>query len=150
MRSRGFEFVKGYEDENKEEFLPQRKTELSAGYDIKSMEFHTIPPGGKVIVKTGLKAYMPHDEYLALHIRSGIAIKNDLELVNQTGIIDADYYNNPGNEGHILCAIRNVGEVDYEIKKGDRIVQGIFTKYLRIDEDIPGGQREGGIQSTGR
>ena len=68
IMSRGFQVAKGFE--NAEIILPERKTRLSAGYDIGAAEDCTIPPfkwGDKpTLVKTGLKAFMENDEYLVL------------------------------------------------------------------------------------
>ena len=71
-------------------------------------------------------------------------------LANSTGIVDSDYYNNPDNEGHIMIAYYNTGDTPYTVEKGDRIGQGIFMKYLTVDEDTASGMRTGGIGSTGK
>lgn len=130
--------------------LPSRGTKKSAGYDISIIEGATIAPNQKHIFKTGLKAYMQDDEYLSLHIRSSIGIKKGLILANVTGIIDSDYYNNESNEGHILIAVQNMSSCDVEIEAGERICQGIFSKYLIIDADDVNIERVGGIGSTNK
>ncbi|MBP2650273.1 MAG: deoxyUTP pyrophosphatase [Firmicutes bacterium] len=150
MRTRGFEVVAAYQDKGIE--IPERKTVYSAGYDIMAAEDTVIEPGVVSLVATGLKAFMPHDEYLGIHIRSGLSIKNALSLINSEGIIDADYYNNPGNEGHIMIAFFNHGANKVIVKKGDRIAQGIFTKYFITDGDDSkkNSNRSGGMGSTGK
>jgi dUTP pyrophosphatase len=148
VRIRGFEFVSMYKD--KDINLPHRKTTRSAGYDIEASENVVIPANGVAVVPTGVKAYMMDDEYLGIHIRSGLSFKNNLSLVNDEGVIDADYYNNPDNEGHIQIGIVNHSSEPVAIKKGERIAQGIFKKYLRVDDDSADGEREGGMGSTGR
>ena len=50
-------------------------------------------------------------------------------------IIDADYYNNKDNEGHIWIRIQNEGDSTVNLNKGDAIVQGIFLKYLTTQSD---------------
>lgn len=149
MRKRGFEIVKAYE--GKGIALPVRKTGSSAGYDIESAESITLLPQKITIVATGIKAYMQNDEYLGVHIRSGLSIKNGLALINGQGIIDADYYDNLENEGHIMLAIINHGAVPVAVEKGMRLAQGIFYKYLTIDGDAAGEgkERQGGMGSTG-
>ena len=109
-----------------------------------------IQPGEMKLIPTGLKAFMNYDEYLAIHIRSSMAIKRGLMLVNSTGIIDSDYYNNEDNEGHILIAIRNMGHETVTLAKGERVAQGIFSKYLVATDDLATGIRNGGIGSTGK
>lgn len=146
-RNRGFEVVSSWGEKNIS--LPIRKTAQSAGYDIESAIDIDLLPGKITVVPTGLKAYMKENEYLAIHIRSSMAIKHGIMLANSTGIIDADYYNNPDNEGHIMCALYNTTTEVFPISKGDRIAQGIFVTYEIVDGDKAEGARLGGIGSTG-
>lgn len=150
LRRRGFEVIQAYKAAGI--VLPQRKTAASAGYDLAAAEACVLPCGKVTLVPTGLKAYMQDDEYLGLHIRSGISLKHQLMLVNAQGIIDADYYDNAENEGHIMVAILNLGAADFLVEKGMRIAQGIFYKYLTVDEDEAGkgDARIGGFGSTGK
>jgi len=147
MKVRGFEVVTAYA--NQSIHIPVRKTAGSAGYDLEAAADAVLTPHAVTVVPTGLKAYMGQDEYLAIHIRSGISIKNGLMLVNGVGVIDSDYYNNPDNEGHIMIAIYNGGDRPYAIQKGERIGQGIFQPYLTVDDDAACGERVGGMGSTG-
>lgn len=148
MRNRGFEVISSFREKNIN--LPVRKTAHSAGYDIEAAESVSVEPGALALVATGLKAYMQADEYLGIHIRSSLGIKQQLLLANSQGVIDADYYNNSDNEGHIIIALRNMGDRTVTINKGDRIAQGIFYQYLTADEDFAEGIRSGGFGSTGR
>jgi len=145
---RGFEVVSKFEGQQIN--IPVRKTALSAGYDIESADYITLRVGEVTIIPTGLKAFMNDDEYLGIHIRSGTSIKNTLMMINSQGIIDADYYNNADNEGHIGVPVFNAGNFDYHVKKGDRIAQGIFYKYLTTTNDNATGERTGGMGSTGK
>lgn len=70
-------------------------------------------------------------------------------MANSVAVIDSDYYNNPDNEGHLMLPIRNVSRMPYTVKKGDRIAQGIFHQYYKIDDDSADDDRIGGIGSTG-
>ncbi|MDY5481746.1 MAG: dUTP diphosphatase [Veillonella caviae] len=147
MDIRGFEVITAYED--KDIHLPTRKTTESAGYDLECAEAVTLAPGELKLIPTGIKAFMAYDEYLAIHIRSSMAIKRCLALVNSTGIIDSDYYNNEDNEGHIMIAVLNYGTEPVHLEKGERVAQGIFSKYLITNDDDATGVRTGGIGSTG-
>lgn len=147
MDIRGFEVITAYED--KDIHLPTRKTTESAGYDLECAEAVTLAPGELKLIPTGIKAFMAYDEYLAIHIRSSMAIKRRLVLVNSTGIIDSDYYNNEDNEGHIMIAVLNYGTEPVHLEKGERVAQGIFSKYLITNDDDATGVRTGGIGSTG-
>ena len=151
-RIRGFEIAKGFENEGIN--LPERKTRCSAGYDIESAEDCVIPtfkPGIKpTLIKTGIKAYMPDNEYLMLCNRSSNPKKKGLILSNSVGIVDADYYGNIDNDGAIMFAFYNVFAEDVEIKKGDIIGQAIFQKYEIVDGDNAEGERVGGFGSTNK
>ena len=150
MKIRGFEIVSDWQAEDIH--LPQRQTGASAGYDIEAAADCVIPAGGMVLVPTGVKAYMQAGEVLTLNIRSSMAVKHSLMLANSVGIIDADYYNNPGNEGHIMVALVNLGKAEFIIHKGERVAQGIFLNYLTADDDTAGAGalRQGGFGSTGK
>ena len=150
MRIRGFEKIHKYKDVDFP--MPVRKTKTSAGYDICVPEDVALLPGRMVMVPTGVKAYMQEDEFLGVHIRSSMAIKKGIRLVNNVGIIDADYYNNPDNEGHIMLALVNTGLEPMVLKKGERVAQGIFYKYLTTDDDkdTEKEDRSGGFGSTGK
>lgn len=148
MRKRGFEIISAYKDKNIT--LPARKTAKSAGYDLAAGEDVLVKAGRSAVVPTGLKAYMQDNEYLGIHIRSSLAFKKHLNLINSQGIIDADYYNNPDNEGHIMIGLINFGTEDVQIEKGMRIAQAIFYKFLTVDDEIiEDTVRQGGFGSTG-
>ena len=87
-------------------------------------------------------------EYLELSIRSSGPLKHWLMLANSVGIIDADYYNNSDNEGHIYFQIINLSPVPIQLKKGDIIGQGIIHKYITTEDDCANGERKGGFGST--
>lgn len=131
--------------------LPKRSTKHSAGYDIRSVENHIIKPGDSCVVKTGIKACMNGDEVLYLFDRSSIGFKYDVFLSNSVGVIDSDFYSNTDNDGHICLKLINLGKNDYEVKVGDRIAQGIFMKYLTVDdEEEVTNIRKSGLGSTGK
>lgn len=149
MRTRGFEVAKEFEE--KSITLPTRKTTYSAGYDLAAAADYVIKPMQMVKVSTGLKAYMLPDEFLGIHIRSSLAIKHSIMLINSQGIIDSDYYQNPDNDGHIIIALLNLGQQDFIVKNNERIAQGIFYKYLTVDNEVlPNEKRVSGTGSTGK
>ena len=80
--------------------------------------------------------------------RSSNPGKKKLVLANGIGIIDADYYNNPDNDGEFMYAYYNIGDTPLEIKKGDIIGQVVFQKFLVTDDDNATGKRMSGFGST--
>ena len=149
-RVRGFEVAKGFEQAGIN--MPVRKTKYSAGYDVEAAEDCVVPAfkagQAPTLVKTGIKAYMPEDEYLMLCNRSSNPKKKGLVLSNGVGIVDGDYYGNPDNDGHIMFAYYNFYPVDTTIKKHDPVGQAFFQKFLITDDDKAEGKRMGGFGST--
>lgn len=131
--------------------LPKRSTKKSAGYDIKSLEDGIIKPGEAMTFKTGLKVCMNDDECLYILSRSSQGYKYNVCLMNSVGLIDSDFYNNPSNEGHFSVRLVNFGKDDFVVKKGDKLAQGVFSKFLTVDdEEEIEGERTGGLGSTGK
>ena len=131
--------------------LPSRSTRNSAGYDIRSIENVIIKPGESKAIKTGVKVSMNSDEVLYIFDRSSLGFKYDICLSNSVGVIDSDFYNNPDNEGPFQVKLLNLGDKDFEVKIGDKIAQGVFMKYLTVDdEEEIKGERKSGLGSTGK
>ncbi len=146
---RGFVIVNAYLD--KDVNIPKKATPGSAGYDFAAAESLSIAPGKIGICPTGIKAYMEKDEVLQIYPRSSLFLRKNLILVNSVGIIDHDFYDNSGDEGHIRILLYNMGHESQTIEKGERIVQGIFMKHLEANtEALLEGSRSGGIGSTGK
>lgn len=130
--------------------LPVRKTMYSAGYDF-YLPFDIMLESNQIIrIPTGIKVQMNEDEFLGIYVRGSIGFKYNIRMCNQVGIVDADYYNNNDNEGHIFIKLQNESEKNVSLKKGDRIVQGIFQKYYIVDDDDAEEKRKGGFGSTNR
>ena len=131
--------------------LPIRKTGKSAGYDFESLYDFILKPNEIIKLPLGIKACMNEDEVLMIFVRSSQGFKYNLRLCNQVGIIDSDYYNNVDNEGHIWIRLQNEGDKDYVVKKGDAICQGVFTKFLSVDnEEKITNIRQSGLGSTNK
>lgn len=149
---RKFELVR--EDMRKNEYipnLPKRGSKGSAGYDFVSTLDITLKPNEEVMVWSDIKACMGYDEVLKLYPRSSMGMKG-LEIKNTVAIIDSTYYSNPKNDGNIGFKLVNRGNEDITILKGDRIIQGVFLKFLTVDGDDDNllEDRVGGYGSTGK
>ena len=149
-RLRRFETAKGWE--NKGINMPIRKTAKSAAYDLEAAEDTVIPSfklGQKpTLIPTGLKAFMQSNEVLMLFPRSSSPKKQGIIFPHSAGIIDADYYGNVDNDGHIMIQCFNIKEEDIIIKKGEAIAQAMFQNFLVTDDDCAEGERVGGFGST--
>lgn len=170
---RGFEKVKGCKMDVK---MPERATKHSAGYDFYSAEDKVIPSLPKVLfkaffqafaedepieylksikdkikpslIKTNVKSYMQDGEVLMLYNRSSNPIKKGIVLANGVGCVDKDYYSNKDNDGNIMFQFWNILPFDIEIKRYDKLGQGVFHKFLIADNDNADGDRDGGFGST--
>ena len=107
--------------------LPKRATKGSAGYDFVSPLTFTLKPGETIKIPTGCKY--------------------GLNLMNQTGIVDSDFYYSD-NEGHIFVKLKNNGDKECTIREGDNVVQGVFLEYGITIDDEAAGVRNGGFGST--
>lgn len=149
MKIRGFEIAKGWED--KGITLPKRSTKNAAGYDVEAAEDIIVPvykPGIKpTLIPTGLKAYYMSDECFLLMSRSS-GPKKGLLTPHGMGLIDSDYYENEDNDGHFMVQVFNCSDKDLLIKKGEKIAQVVFMKYLLVDNDQADGIRKSGFGST--
>lgn len=131
--------------------LPKRGTKDSAAYDFYTCCDIIIPANSRTeIIATDIKAKMESDEVLLLFVRSSIGIKKGIVLSNGTGVIDSSYYGNESNDGNIGVSLLNTTNEDIKINKGDRIMQGMFVKYLITDDDNVTEERKGGFGSTNK
>lgn len=148
-KTRGFEVVK--EEMKRTDYtptLPTRATEHSMAYDFYSNSTYKVEPNKVAKIWTDVKAYMQDDECLVLNIRSSMGGK--FILNNLQGWIDSDYFSNESNDGNIGIFLKNISDETQYIKKGDRIAQGAFFKYLVADNGNTDNKREGGFGSTNK
>lgn len=130
--------------------LPRIATEGSAGADFFAPFDIYLRKGDEIKIPTGIKAHCHKYTRLTIVPKSGLGFKYYTRLANTIGTVDADYYGNPGNDGCIFVKIRNEGEKDLLITRGEAFCQGIFEPYIP-DRDHTGAEtveREGGFGST--
>ena len=128
------------------EIWPVSETEFVT---MEQMSKFTKETGCKpTLVSTGMKCKLDKGEWLQLSVRSSSPLKYWLMLGNGIGVIDADYYNNPDNEGEIFFQIYNLSPFNIQIKKGEAIGQAIILPYAVTDDDAACGERIGGFGST--
>jgi len=127
--------------------LPERKSELAAGYDIFSAEDVTVPAGGKATVATDVAVAIPAGHYGRVAPRSSLAAAAHIAV--GAGVIDADY------RGAVGVVLFNHGPDPFVVRRGDRIAQLILerisTPPVRAVTELPPTVRgAGGFGSTGR
>jgi len=136
---------------NENAIIPAYQTTGSSGFDLHCIDNFTIGKGQTLCVDTGLKvANIPDGIELQIRPRSGLAAKKSITVLNTPGTIDTDY------RGNLLVILINLGNVDQEFKRGDRIAQAVANRYERVlleevqEEDLVKTDRgDGGLGSTG-
>ncbi len=131
--------------------LPYYGSEGAAGADLKAHLSHDIvlKPDCSVLVPTGLRMAIPEGFELQVRPRSGLALKNQVTVLNTPGTIDSDY------RGEIGVILINHGKEDFVIKNGMRIAQAVLAPYYRAqfivsrDELASTGRGAGGFGHTG-
>lgn len=150
--SAGFDFhacltadepIKAYNLNNREVSVPVKGNGDEDPYFVAN-------PGIRYLVPTGLIMELEKStQMLAIHPRSGMALKKGIIMANCTGIIDCDYVD------EIFLMVYNISDTSVVIKHGDRIAQGVISNihHVNIGETTERPQqkteRMGGLGSTG-
>lgn len=112
-------------------------------------EFTKTSHARPTLVSTGVKCKIPTGYYLQLSMRSSTPLKNWIIMANAPGIIDADYYGNPDNDGEIYLQLINLSPFRIQLKAGDVIGQGIILPYCNLGDSVTT-ERIGGFGSTSK
>jgi len=124
-------------------------TDESAGFDLAAAHDVTVRPGQIVLVRTGLVIEVPSGYFLAIFARSSAPLKRGLIVSNGVGVIDPDY---SGPDDEVMIQVLNVTDAAVEVRRGDRIAQGIVLPSPRVSWEEVTGIREvtrGGFGATG-
>lgn len=126
--------------------LPTRGSRFSAGLDLYTVETVVIQPKQRAAVRTGLAVAIPEDYYGRIAPRSGLAMKQGLDVLS--GVIDADY------RGEILCLLYNTGDNPIELPAQTKMCQMILERIITpeptwSDELSDTSRGAGGFGSTG-
>ena len=131
--------------------LPHYETIASAGMDLRAHLENDIvlPPMERVIIPTGLFMELPVGYEAQVRLRSGLAAKHGLTVLNSPGTVDADY------RGEIGVILVNLSNTAFTIKNGERIAQMVIAKHDRAEwEEVQSlsdtSRGTGGFGSTGR
>jgi dUTP pyrophosphatase len=100
-------------------YLFKKANVNDAGYDISTYNDGIVPAWGSLLVNTNIKVNIPSGCYGRIASRSGLAVKHNIEV--GAGVVDCDYH------GEVKVLLRNLSDIPFEFKKGDRIAQFILT-----------------------
>lgn len=121
MKEEGISVFTVAEDEG---LVPLYATEDAAGADIRAnlKEDLIIPPQESRLVPTGIKVEIPSGYEIQIRPRSGLALKNQITVLNTPGTIDADY------RGEIGVILINHSKVPFVVTNKMRIAQMVLAK----------------------
>ena len=131
--------------------IPTYKTTGASGMDL--MAFIKKPirltPKSSCLIPTGLTIAFSEDYEIQIRPRSGLAVKNNISVLNTPGTIDSDY------RGEIKIILFNHGKEEFIVNNGDRIAQMILMPVLKAEfeeaKELPKTVRgSGGFGSTGK
>lgn len=125
--------------------LPTRATEGSAAMDVRAWcqnenfmadgaewdeesKCIRIFSGGRALIHTGLYYELPKGYVMQVCSRSGLAIKNGIQVLNSPGLLDSDY------RGELGVILINFSDEPFEVHTGDRIAQIMITKYETLEQ----------------
>lgn len=128
--------------------VPKYAHEGDAGVDLFSVEDYSLSPGETRVIRTGLKMEISIGYEMQVRPKSGLAAKYEITVLNSPGTIDAPY------RGEVGVILINHGQDTYEVKTGEKIAQGIFTKvenadFVEVQELSETVRGSGGFGSTG-
>jgi dUTP pyrophosphatase len=129
--------------------LPEPASSRAAGFDLASAVDIEIPSRSIRLVGTGLVIAVPDGHFLGIFARSSTPLKRGLMVANGVGVIDPDYC---GPADEIKIQVLNFTDAPVQIKRGDRIAQGIILPAPQVQWDEVSDMGEptrGGFGSTG-
>lgn len=108
--------------------IPQHQTAGSVGVDLYSRINAQIQPKELKILPSNITVEIPRGYMFMVALRPSAAKKYNLFVPHSVGIIDQDYC---GEKDEVLLPLYNFGDHPAQIKKGERICQGM---YIRVDQ----------------
>ena len=131
--------------------MPNYKTMGASGMDLMAFIKQPIKlaPKSSCLVPTGLTVAFSEEYEIQIRPRSGLAVKNNISVLNTPGTIDSDY------RGEIKIILFNHGNAEFIINNKDRIAQMILMPIhkmiLEEVDNLPNTIRDkGGFGSTGK
>ena len=131
--------------------LPVYQSPGAAGFDLAASRDVDVAPHTIALIPTGLVIRAPEGHFLGIFARSSTPLKRGLMVANGVGVVDEDYC---GPNDEVKIQVLNFTSAPVQVKKGDRLAQGLFIPILRAnwhesDLDLREGSR-GGFGATGR
>lgn len=112
--------------------LPAYTTKDAAGADVRAYlkDPVTLAPGASMLVPTGLRFSIPPGYEIQVRPRSGLALKNQVTVLNTPGTIDSDY------RGEVGIILINHGKQPFIIEPGMRIAQLVLARVIQANFEL--------------
>ena len=130
--------------------LPDYKTVGASGMDLIAFikKPINIEPYKSSLIPTGLSLSFSKEYEIQIRPRSGLAVKNNISVLNTPGTIDSDY------RGEIKVILINLGKKTFVVENGARIAQMVLSPIVKAKikevENLEKTDRgSGGFGSTG-
>lgn len=130
--------------------LPSYAHPGDAGLDLRAREDAVVrAAGGRALVPTDISIAIPAGWAGFVLLRSGLALKHGIGVVNSPGLIDSAY------RGEIKVILLNTDPVDdFQVLRGERIAQLVLQRVEEVVWDVvdslDGDDRGGGFGHSGR
>src|SRR4029450_3845615 len=85
----------------------------------------TLAPGGRSLIPTGIAVAIPEGFEGQVRMRSGLALRHGLTLLNGPGTIASDY------RGEVRVILANLGADPVTLERGERIAQLVRAPGVR-------------------
>ena len=127
--------------------IPEYGRKGDAAFDFFSCEDVTLLSGKRAVIHTGIALEFPEDFCLIIKDRSGLSFTHGLTVLG--GVFDSNY------RGEYKILLLNTSEISYDVKKGDKIAQGILfqrplVSFIEKDELSDSNRSSSGFGSSGR
>ena len=127
-------------------FIPEFAHKTDAGADLRSPIETVVPAHGSVVIDTGVHVEIPEGYVGMLKSKSGLNVKHN--LIGE-GVIDCGFM------GSIRVKLYNLGDTDYQIQRGDKIIQlvimpCVYCEFTEVEQFADSERGDGGFGSTGR
>lgn len=126
-------------------FMPTREHETDAGLDIRAVKDGIVRARQSATFHTGVHVELGHEIMGDIRPKSGLMFNRDILTF---GTVDEGY------DGEIMIHMFNLGEDDFNVRRGDKIAQLVTTRVVYDEPEesdtIQGGERgSAGFGSTG-
>jgi dUTP pyrophosphatase len=122
---RKLEVQYSFDSDNSE---PMYHYNTDSGFDLRSNENHSLLPGERKLIPTGLRIDIPNRYEIQVRPKSGLAYKKGLTVLNTPGTVDQGY------TGEIKVILINLSNETQQVSVGDKIAQAVLCPVIQGGE----------------